>query len=120
MGITQPGGTVPDIMLTIITMVMADITGSIIITVPIITNGLIRTDITDIGIISHTVDTTKVHIIIEIIIINATIINVIIISAIIIREKDISMIDIEGIIIRETTGGEATADRIIKKAVPEA
>ncbi len=119
MGITQPEGTVPGITQTIIIMVMADITESIIITVLIITNGLTRTDIIGINITSPTADTTKAPIIIAIIIISAIIINAIIINAAIIREKDISMIEREGIIIRGTTGGEATADRAIKKAVPE-
>jgi hypothetical protein len=120
MGITQPEGTVLGITQTIIILVMADITESTIITAPIITNGLIPTDITGIGIISHTADTTEALIIIKIIIISAIIINAIIINAAIIREKDISTIGIEGIIISGTTGGEATVGRVIEKAVPEA
>jgi hypothetical protein len=125
MGITQPEGTVLGITQTIIILVMADITESTIITAPIITNGLIPTDITGIGIISHTADTTEALIIIKITIISAIIINAIIINAIIIneaiiREKDISTIGIEGIIISGTTGGEATVGRVIAKAVPEA
>jgi hypothetical protein len=111
MGMTQLAFTVPDTMRISIIMVMADITGSIIITVPIIINGPTRKDITHISIISHTANTIKNRIIREI-----TIINAIIINGIIINETGINEITTNG-----TIANEVTTDVIIlKKAILKA
>jgi hypothetical protein len=120
MGTTQPADTVPDTMRIIIIMVMAGITGSIIITVLIITNGLTQEDITDIGIMSHTADTTKDHIITGIIIINGIIISAIIISVIVIRGKAINMIEKNGIIISGTIASAILIDAITAEAIAKA